>query len=115
MRSWATRHARPLGRVALIAAIVAVALPVVATVVETPMLFGLIPYPTFNLTYVVLVISSLSAAVGLSVGLAVWIMRAPGYHLGMTAVLVVSATIVFVGLIVLYSFLSGAAHSEMRR
>ncbi len=114
MRATIQHHGHLLARVALAAAIAAVAAPFIATFAMTPYLFGDVPYPPVNPMLVVLMVSAIFAIVGLAVGMAVWTVRAPGYQLGMAAVLTIGVSIVFVGGILATGYLMSLSHMQMR-
>jgi hypothetical protein len=114
MRTWIHRHGQKLGVVALTTAMVAVAVPVIAVVIEIPFLFDPVPRPSVISIHIALAVGTVFAILGFGSGLTVWILRAPGHHLGMAAVLVLGAIAVMAGGMLLTGLLMSAAHSEMR-
>ncbi|MCR2784528.1 MULTISPECIES: hypothetical protein [unclassified Microbacterium] len=111
MTAWINDHGQLLSRVALVAVIIAVFAPLVAFLCGIPNLVGGVPHPAVNPMQVALVVSGIFAIIGFAVGLAVWILRTPGYELGMAAVLVLGAFIVMFGGIALTGLLMSVAHS----
>ena len=86
--------------------------PVVALLFGIPYLSGRVPYPAVNPMHVALAACGALAIVGLLAGLAVWVLRAPGYELGKIAVFVLGAMIVMVGGILLTGLLMSLSHSQ---
>lgn len=115
MKVWVNKHGLLLGRVALGMVIAAVAAPVVGILLSIPYLFGGVPYPPISPGDIASAVGAVLAFVGAGVGLAVWIVRAPGYQLGMAAVLVIGALILLVGGTLFTGFLMSTAHSQMGR
>jgi hypothetical protein len=114
MKTWIHRHGQLLSRVSLVAVLLALAAPIVAIFFSIPYLTLEVPYPEVNPINVALTVGGVLAVVGLAAGLAVWILHAPGYHLGMAAVLVLGAMIVSVGGIMVTGLLMSASHIQMR-
>ncbi len=114
MRAWIHKHGKLLSRISLAAVVGAVAAPQIGLLVSIPFAFGGVPYPSVNPVQVALTISAALAVIGLAAGLAAWIVRAPGYQLGKTTVIVLGAIVILVGGIVLTGFVMSATHSPMR-
>lgn len=113
MKVWIRRRGLLLGRFALAAVIVALAAPFVTLLVGIPFLFGGVPYPPVNPMHVALTVSAVCAVLGLAAGLAVWIARAPGDHLGKAAVIVLTAIVVVFGSILFGGYMLSVTHSEV--
>lgn len=113
MRIWVHRHGRLLGRIALSSVIAAVVAPVVGILLSIPYLFGGEPYPPISPGDIAFAVGVFLAVVGTGAGLAVWITRAPGYELGIAAVLVIGALTFIVGSMLLTGYLMSIAHTQV--
>lgn len=110
MKEWVRHHGKLLSRVSIVTVVIAIAVPLVGMFFSIPYLFGTAPYPAVNPSHALLAISALLTVVGLATGLAVWTLRAPDYHLGVAAVVVIGALIVVLGATFLGGFAMSLSH-----
>ena len=92
MKARVQEHGPLLGRIALSCAILAVAAILIAILLRFwPR--GEISDPVSGAIAIAIVVSVVFGIVGFGIGLAVWIVHSPEYHLGMGAVMVLASVI----------------------